>query len=223
MHQRKSKKILIYFFLLFTVGSINNSTIRDFKFEKVKYIEILGLNSLNKKQIKKEIKNLKLGSIFSLNKKNIEDIINANPLVESFDIFKKYPSTLQIKIKETRFIAKINKNGKIFFIGTNGKTSEREFFNGELPFIFGKPSIEEFLYFKIKIDESKFSYEEIKNLYFFPSKRWDIELTNKIIIKLPKNNVGNSLDNAFRFLRNNNINNITTIDTRVKNQIIIND
>ena len=223
MHQRKSKKILIYFFLLFTVGSINNSTIRDFKFEKVKYIEILGLNSLNKKQIKKEIKNLKLGSIFSLNKKNIEDIINANPLVESFDIFKKYPSTLQIKIKETRFIAKINKNGKIFFIGTNGKTSEREFFNGELPFIFGKPSIEEFLYFKKKIDESKFSYEEIKNLYFFPSKRWDIELTNKIIIKLPKNNVGNSLDNAFRFLRNNNINNITTIDTRVKNQIIIND
>ena len=150
MHQRKSKKILIYFFLLFTVGSINNSTIRDFKFEKVKYIEILGLNSLNKKQIKKEIKNLKLGSIFSLNKKNIEDIINANPLVESFDIFKKYPSTLQIKIKETRFIAKINKNGKIFFIGTNGKTSEREFFNGELPFIFGKPSIEEFLYFKKK-------------------------------------------------------------------------
>ena len=29
MHQRKSKKILIYFFLLITVGSINNINLDD--------------------------------------------------------------------------------------------------------------------------------------------------------------------------------------------------
>ena len=61
------------------------------------------------------------------------------------------------------------------------------------------------------------------NLYFFPSKRWDIELKNKIIIKLPIENVSNSLDDIFRFLNNDNIKNIKTIDARVKNQIILND
>ena len=76
---------------------------------------------------------------------------------------------------------------------------------------------------KKKIDQSKFSYEEIINLYFFPSKRWDIELTNKITIKLPRENVSNSLNDVFKFLKNNNINNIKTIDARVKNQIILND
>ena len=223
MHQRKSKKIFIYFFLLFTVGSINNSTINDFKFEKIKHVEIFGLNNANKEQFKKAIKELKLENIFSLKRKDIENIINSNPLVESFYIFKKYPSTLQIKIKETKLIAKINKDGQIFYIGTNGKLTEKKFLDAKLPFIFGKPNVKEFLQFKKKIDESKFSYGEISNLYFFPSKRWDIEFRNKITIKLPRENVRNSLDDVFRFLKNENINNIKTIDVRVKNQIILND
>ena len=223
MHQRKSKKIFIYFFLLITVGSINNSTIGDLKFEKIKNIEIFGLNSANKEQFKKEIKELKLENIFYLKKKDIANIIDSNPLVESFYIFKKYPSTLLIKIIETRLIAKINKEGKIFYIGTNGKLIEKQFLDAKLPFIFGRLNVEEFLQFKKIIDESKFSFGEINNLYFFPSKRWDIELRNKITIKLPREHVRYSLDNVFRFLENEKIKNIKTIDVRVKNQIILND
>ena len=126
MHQRKSKKIFIYFFLLLAVGSINNLTIRDYKLEKIEYIEILGLNNLSKEQIKKEIKNLKIENIFYLNKKDIVNILNSNPLVESFEIFKKYPSTLYIDIKEAKLIAKINKDSQTFYIGTNGKLSKKK-------------------------------------------------------------------------------------------------
>ena len=223
MHQRKSKKIFIYFFLLLAVGSINNLTIRDYKLEKIEHIEILGLNNLSKEQIKKEIKNLKIENIFYLNKKDIVNILNSNPLVESFEIFKKYPSTLYIDIKEAKLIAKINKDGQMFYIGTNGKLSKKKITDEKLPFIFGKPNSNEFLQFKDKIDQSNFPYDEIKNLYFFPSKRWDIELKNNIIIKLPIENVRNSLDDIFRFLNNDNIKNIKTIDARVKNQIILND
>ena len=43
MLQRKGKKILIYFFLLLLVGSINNNTIDSFKFENIKNINVLGL------------------------------------------------------------------------------------------------------------------------------------------------------------------------------------
>ena len=223
MQQRKSRKILIYFFLLLAVGSINNLKYLDYNFQKIQEIKILGLNDLNKENLHKEISNLKLENIFLLNKTNIVKVINSNPLVESFDIFKKYPSTLYINIKETNFIAKINEDGKTFYIGTNGKKLEQKFFDEKLPFIFGKPKINEFLDFKKKIDQSKFSYKQIENLYFFPSKRWDIELKNNIILKLPKENVKNSLDNIFIFLKNYNFNEIKTIDARVKNQIILND
>jgi len=48
-------------------------------------------------------------------------------------------------------------------------------------------------------------------------------LRNKIILKLPRENVRNVLDDVFRLLKNDNFNNIKTIDARVKNQIILND
>ncbi len=223
MHQKKSKKILLYFFLLILVGSINNSTIKDFKFEKIKYLEVSGLNKFYTNMILKNIDELKLENIFFLKKKELAEVIHSNPLVENYNIFKKYPSTLEIKIEETNLIAKINNNGKTFYIGTNGKLSEKNFSDKLLPFIFGKPSVEEFLRFKLNVDQSKFSYEEIKNIYFFPSKRWDIQLRNNLLIKIPKEDITNSLDEIFFFLQNNNFNSLKIIDARVKNQIILND
>ncbi len=223
MHQRKIKIILIYFFLLLTVGSINNSNILNLKFDGIKYIKILGTNNLNKDLIEKDIKDLDLENIFFLNKKDFINVFNSNSLVESFNVFKKYPSTIQIEIKETNLVAKIKKSEKIVYVGTNGKLSEKKISEKELPFIFGKPNIQEFLLFKKNIDKSNFSFEEVKNLYFFPSKRWDIELKNNIILKLPKENVKKSLNDIFQFLKNNNFNKMKTIDARVKNQIIINE
>ena len=223
MLQKKSKKIFIYFFLLFAVGSINNLTFKDYEFKKIQDIKISGFNNSNKEKIHKKIYDLKLENIFFLKRADIIEVINSDPLVESFNIFKKYPSTLHINIKETNLIAKINKDGKIFYIGTNGKLSEKKFLDEKLPFIFGKPNIQEFLHFKQKIDQSEFSFKQIENLYFFPSKRWDIEFRNKIILKLPRENVRNALDDVFKFFKNSNMNNIKTIDVRVKNQIILND
>ena len=44
MHQKKGKKILIYFILFLIVGSINNSALTKIQFEKIKNIQISGLN-----------------------------------------------------------------------------------------------------------------------------------------------------------------------------------
>ena len=139
------------------------------------------------------------------------------------DRFKKYPYALDIKIERTDFLAKINNNGKIFLIGTNGKLSDVKFLDKELPFIFGKPRIDEFIKFTNIIDQSKLSFNQVKNLYFFPSKRWDLELKNNVILKLSKDHTKLSLDQAFEILNDNNFNDIKIVDARIKNQIILND
>ena len=64
MHQRKSKKILIYFFLLISVGSITNINLDNLKFSAIKDINIYGLNEYNNKLLIENIKNLNLDSIF---------------------------------------------------------------------------------------------------------------------------------------------------------------
>jgi hypothetical protein len=42
-------------------------------------------------------------------------------------------------------------------------------------------------------------------------------------VKLPKNNIKNSLELASKLLTNKNIKDIKIIDARIKNQIILND
>ena len=223
MHQRKGKKILIYFFLLFIVGSINNISLNNLKLKKINHININGLEENDNAILLQEIKNLNLDNIFSINKNEIINQINLNSLVENYNIFKRYPSSIDVNIKKTKFLARINNNGKIFLVGSNGKLTENNFSSNQLPFIFGNPNIYEFLDFKKTIDQSKISYEEIKNLYFFSSQRWDLELKNNVIIKLSKNYTKESLNLALEFLYSDEFRDVTIIDARIKNQIILND
>ena len=124
MHQRKSKKILIYFFLLILVGSINNNSINNLKLEKVKNINIFGLEKNDQKIILYNLNNLDLKNIFFINKKKFQNIIESNSLVEEYNVIKRYPHSININIKKTSFIARINQNGKFYLIGTNGKLSD---------------------------------------------------------------------------------------------------
>ena len=223
MHQRKSKKLLIYFFLLTIISSTNNISLKNFEFQKVKNIEVSGLGETENKLIIDQIKNLNLSNIFFINKVEINNLISSNPLIEKYQIFKSYPSAIQIMIKKTNLLAKINHNNEIFIIGSNGKLIPNNFQASDLPYIFGKPKIQEFLKFKEILDQSKFSFDEIDSFYFFPSKRWDIKLKNNILLKLSNNLTIASLNYAHEFLENNTTGKFTTIDIRIDNQIILNE
>ena len=223
MQQRKSRIILIYFFLLFFLGSINNVELNNLKLIDIKKIKISGLDELNNSILLKKIEKLNLENIFLLNVKEIKKIFDLNGLVENYYIVKKYPSTLDIRIEKTNFLAKINRDGKTLVLGSNKKFSENKFSNKNLPYIFGKIDIHEFMKLKKIIDQSDISYNKIKNLYFFPSKRWDLELKNNVIIKLPKDYSVEIINYMFDFLNDGNFKNIKIIDGRVNNQIILND
>jgi len=223
MHQRKSKKILIYFFLLFLVGSINNIDVHNLKFLSVKEINVNGLDNEENSIISKKVKKLKLDNIYLIKKKDFNTLMESNNLVEKYLIFKKYPSSLNIHIDKITFLARISKNGKIYDLGSNGKLIENRHSNRQLPFVFGNPEIVEFFNIKKIIDESQISFEEIESLYFFLSKRWDLKLRNNVIIKLPYDNTKEGLKLASEFLYNNEFKDIKIIDVRIKNQIILND
>ena len=223
MHQQKGKKILIYFFLLISVGSVNNINLNNLKFNEITNINVVGLEEKDNFILLNKIKNLNLDNIFSINKDEISNPIDSNSLVENYNIFKRYPSSIHVNIEKTKFLARINEGEKIFLVGTNGKLTKDKFSKNELPFIFGNPNIDRFLVFKKMIDQSKISYDEIKNLYFFSSKRWDIELKNNILIKLSKNNTKASLKLVLEFLHGNEFKDIKMIDARITNQIILND
>ena len=221
MHQRASKKIVIYFLLFISIGTVNNIELNNKNFLTIKKINIFGFNDIEVLNVENDLNNLNLNNIVSLNKNEISKVIESYNIVENYKIFKNYPSTLNIEINKTKFLAKINYDGKTFIVGSNGRLIDEKYNNNQLPYIFGSPESKEFLKLKKKIDESKFSYEQINNFYFYPSKRWDLELKNGIRIKLSNLNLVNSLNQSFEFLNDENFRDIKTIDLRVKNQTII--
>ena len=72
------------------------------------------------------------------------------------------------------------------------------------------------------IDNSNFNFEEIKNLYYFKSKRWDIETKDGVIVKLPRDNLIRSIKLLSDIFKKKELSNIKNIDLRQYNQIILN-
>ena len=223
MHQRKSKRILIYLFLLIIVSSISNNSINNLNLSKIQNIKISGLDQSDNQIPLTKIKYLTLENIFSINKIEIENLLNSNALVDSYNVFKIYPATLNIEIEKTKFFAKTSHKGKNYLIGTNGKLLIMDSEYNDLPYIFGKLNIKEILKFKIILDESKFNYDQIKDLYFFPSNRWDIKLKNGILLKLPNNLSKETLNLLNDILKKNVKENYSIVDARIKNQVILNE
>ena len=223
MHLLISKKIIIYLLLFGFLVSINNISLMNISFPKINKIDITGLNINEKKKIESIIYDADYKNIFNLDKQYLKKKINSINIIEQFEIFKNYPSTLKISIKETKILAQIKKNGFDYFIGSNGKLIQNDFSASNLPFVFGDLDPNEFLKFKSEIDKSNFKFKSITKLYYFKSKRWDIETSKGYLIKLSKDNVKEDLNLFVRLSDENKINNELEIDFRQKNQIILND
>ena len=224
MHQKISKKIFIYLFFFIFVGTINNQKITNSYLFEIKNFQISGLENNYKKELENNLYKIADFKIFFVDKNLLKSLLNTNTLIEKFHVFKIYPSTLNIKIEKTKFLARLNIDGEIFLVGSNGKLTKNSSSSNseELPFIFGSPKVEQFLKIFSIISTSGFEYENIKNLFFYKSGRIDLEMKNNILLKLPLNNLENVFKNISQLLSNNQLNK-KIIDARVLNQIILYD
>ena len=224
MLQKKNKKIFIYLFFFIFLGTINNHKLFNSNAFKIKNFQILGLENNYIEEFENDLLNITKLNILFVNKDYLKSILNSNSLIETFQVFKVYPSTLNIKIEKTNFLARLNINGDIFLIGSNGKLTKDFLLSDKeiLPFIFGNPKVEEFLKIFSIINTSDLKYENVKNLFFYKSGRIDLELKNNILIKLPLDNLENIFKKISQLISNNKLN-TKIIDARVSNQIILYD
>ena len=222
MLQQINKKIIFYISLVIILGTFNNKNLKNFDLPKINMVNIEGIE-FNDNEYLKIMNLIKLNNLLSIQKSQIKEILNSNNLIEEYEVFKKYPSSLEIKIEKTNFLASTNINGKNYLVGSNGKFINTKDYSQNLPFIFGNFEIEKFLEFKNIILQTDFKYNNIKNFYYFPSGRWDIEMISGVLIKLPITGIKESLNLSIDLLEDKEFSNIKILDIRQKNQIVIND
>ena len=222
MQLRVNKKIFFYIFLIIILSTLNNKFFSAIKLKTIDKITIKGLEGKEKRELLSNLEFLNLNNIFFLDKFKVIEKLEANELIENYTIFKKYPSSLEIRINKTEFLANVFKDGKFFVLGSNGKLIQTISKNNDLPNIFGDYDKDSF--FSLLKSLKKFNFElfEIKNLYFFKSGRWDIETNNNMVIKLPKKNLEASLNLLLDLMNNNKFKNIKILDLRQDKQVIIN-
>ena len=222
MLQQINKKIIFYISLVIILGTFNNKSLKNFNLPKINMVNIEGIE-FNDNEYLKIMNLIKLNNLLSIQKSQIKEILNSNNLIEEYEVFKKYPSSLEIKIEKTNFLASTNINGKNYLVGSNGKFINTKDYSQNLPFIFGNFETEKFLEFKNIILQTDFKYNNIKNFYYFPSGRWDIEMISGVLIKLPITGIKESLNLSIDLLKDIEFSNIKILDIRQKNQIVIND
>jgi cell division protein FtsQ len=218
----KKNKIIIYLLFLFILSTTSAKFINDQKAlsSSVSKINITGLSEKKNLEILSNLNNFLYESIFVISKNEIKKILEKNNIIQEFSIKKIYPSTLNIEIKPTKFIARVSNNGQ-YLVGANGKLIEDKNNNELLPYIFGEFNSLDFLSFKQNIEKSIFSFSNLKTLYFFPSGRWDILTDSDILIKLPQEHIVASLNLSKKLIDNDNFKDNKFIDLRVKNHLVI--
>ena len=224
MHQSidKKNKVIIYLVFLFILSTTSGKLLeQNKKFSlKIVNIKVLGSTIVKNLEIQNELNSILYQNILFLEKGEISKIINKHNIIEEYNVKKNYPSTLNIEIKPAKFIAKITNHNNLI-VGSNGKLISDEQNDKILPYIFGEFNSKKFLEFKKDINKSKFNFAEFKIVYFFPSSRWDILTIDDILIKLPENNVPESLNKAYKIISSSEFKDKDTIDLRVKGYLII--
>ena len=222
MLQQINKKIIFYISLVIILGTFNNKNLKNFDLPKINMVNIEGIK-FNDNEYLKIMNLIKLNDLLSIQKSQIKEILNSNNLIEEYEVFKRYPSSIEIKIEKTNFLASTNINGKNYLVGSNGKFINTQGYSKNLPFVFGNFEIKKFLELKNIILQTDFKYNKIKNFYYFPSGRWDIEMISGVLIKLPVSGIKDSLNLSIDLLDDIEFTNVKILDIRQKNQIVIND
>tara|TARA_Y100000816_G_scaffold286121_1_gene266755 strand:- start:253 stop:924 length:672 start_codon:yes stop_codon:yes gene_type:complete len=221
MHRQRSKKIFFYFFLFLIIGTLNNKNFEYTNFAQLKEITVTGLDEIDNKKLIENLNLLRINNLYSLDKNQIIEILNLDNSIEKYSVFKKYPSSINIEINKTKILAKLSVKGKNFLLGSNGKLIEKKDEEYDVPFIFGNFEIKNFFELREIIKKTGFDFYQIKNLFFFKSGRWDIETKKGVLIKLPSDNLEESLNLYNLFINDYKEGNIMKIDLRQKNQVII--
>ena len=217
--------LLTVFIFLSTYNPKNLSSISEknhilFKIQK---IEILNNFLVEKSEIEKRLNEIYNKNIFLVKRSDIEQPLKKIDFLEKIEVKKKYPNTIIVKIFETKPVAIIFKNKVKYLLDTS---SNLVLFEGnknfnQLPGVFGKGAENNFIYFFNRLKNNNFPNKKIKNFYYFQIGRWDLQLVNNKIIKLPDSNIDDAIKKSIKLMEREDFKNYNIIDLRVDGKIIV--
>ncbi len=220
---RNSLLFLSLSLILLLLSTFNPKNLKDnLFFFSVKNIEINNIKISNKNELTNYFKKELYGiSILKINDEQIDKIASKFDLIEYIEIKKIYPNKIKIKVLEKKPIAIFFSKKKFYYITEKGE--KINFFHhpslDQLPNIIGTK--DEFLTLYKVLKEFDFPLQNIKSFHQHAVGRWDILFVDKRIIKLPKKNFKESIQNYIKINEDPNFKKYFIFDYRISDQLIL--
>ena len=192
-------------------------------FFKIKNIKIVNNILINKKEVESKLTKIYNQNIFFLEKQEIKDSLTEITFLDKIEVKKKYPSTIIVKIFETKPIAILFKNKEKYLLDNSSNLivlKNNTNFNG-LPNVFGEGSENSYVEFLKLLEANNFPKEKVKNFYYFQIGRWDLELFDNKTIKFPNKINNEIIKKSMNLLNRKDFENYNIIDLRVADKIIV--
>ena len=225
--------ITILFFRLLYVNNIFKKFINDvpFLYSKTFHknicndLEINGIDKADFFKIKTDVANF----CDLDNKNNLNILLNKikqDPWIKNVSIRRILPNRLEINVEEYSPFAILKTNNKYELIDENGMViniSEREkrgYYN--LIFITGDGAKENIYGLFNMLSTKPYLFSRIKSIIRIGNRRWNFELDNGIIIKMPENDIIDAWEKLDKIIsiKGSEIN-IKSIDLRNKDKIFL--
>ena len=191
----------------------------------IKNIKIINNEKINQDVIEKKLKKIYGKNIFFVKTSEIEKVIRNITYLQSIEVKKKYPNTLIVKVFETSPLAILLKNSDYYILDSGANLiliNADSVTNYNYPHKFGKNSEKYFLNFLKLLKENNFPIIDIKSYYYFQIGRWDLQLKDGLLIRLPNNMIKNAIEKSIELLNKDDFKNYEVIDLRINGRIIVN-
>ncbi len=191
----------------------------------VKSIKIINNEKIKPDVIEEKLKKIYGQNIFFIKTSEIEKVTRNIIYLQSIEVKKKYPNTLIVKVFETSPLAILLKNSEYYILDSGANLiliNADSVTNYNYPHIFGKNSEKYFLNFLQLLKKNNFPIIDIKSYYYFQIGRWDLQLKDGLLIRLPNNMIKNAIEKSIELLNKDDFKNYEVIDLRINGRIIVN-
>jgi len=191
----------------------------------VKSIKIINNEKIKPDVIEEKLKKIYGQNIFFIKTSEIEKVTRNIIYLQSIEVKKKYPNTLIVKVFETSPLAILLKNSEYYILDSGANLiliNTDSVTNYNYPHIFGKNSEKYFLNFLQLLKKNNFPIIDIKSYYYFQIGRWDLQLKDGLLIRLPNNMIKNAIEKSVELLNKDDFKNYEVIDLRINGRIIVN-
>ena len=215
--------IALIFLSTFNPREFNSVAKKTNALFKIENIEIKNNFLINKIEIEEKLDAIYKENIFFIKREDIEKPLKNIDFLEKIEVKKRYPNTLVLNIFETKPVAILFKNKAKYILDSSSNLIlfKQDIGLNNLPGIFGEEAENNFVYFLNLLKKNNFPIKQIKNFYYFQIGRWDLQLANNKIVKLPHNNIKDAVIKSIELLDHKNFKSYNIIDLRIDGKIIV--